>query len=256
MNQPKVNNDFYETLGNAWYEGDTHAVALLRKESAIKLDFIREILGLESSLETLKILDVGCGAGFIANPLAQMGYKVKGIDVSPSTIEQARRRAVAGLIYEVEDAFNLRDQDGSYDVVLVLDVLEHVEEWQGLLKEAARVLKPGGLLFYHTFNRTILASLIAVHGMKLVVRDCPDHLHVSRLFIPPGDLKKFLFSLDFILVKEVGVRPDFFSTAFLRTLLTRRVAKNFSFTYTGSKRVGYMGCVKKGTEPLVPSPSL
>ena len=109
-----------------------------------------------------------------------------------------------------------------------------------VIAEAARVVKPGGVVLFNTFNRTPLAWLVAVKGFKFVVREAPDHIHVWRLFLPPTDLAD-LAAPHGLTVEEVhGVRPTL-DGAFGRSLLRRRVDPAFSFTTVRSLAVGYMG---------------
>ncbi|QDE65942.1 hypothetical protein BHS09_02385 [Myxococcus xanthus] len=90
--------------------------------------------------------------------------------------------------YRVADAYVLPFDDGCFDVVTCMDFLEHVEEPARVVAEAARVLAPGGLFFFHTFNRNWLAGLIIIQAVEWFVPNKPDHLHVLRLFITPEEL--------------------------------------------------------------------
>src|SRR6185437_5910452 len=115
-----------------------------------------------------RVLDLGCGGGLLANDLAARGHAVTGVDASLENLDVARaydrsRRAV----YVCGDARALPLPAGSFDVVCAMDLLEHVDDPAQIVAEAARVLAPGGLFFFHTFNRTWLASLVVVRGVEL-----------------------------------------------------------------------------------------
>ena len=244
---PKVDNSFYEGLGDRWYDDDTHAIALLRVEAVKKVEYVREILGKHYRNQDIKVLDVGCGAGFISNPLAAAGYEIKGIDFSESSVRIAERRAPAGfrVSYEAQDAYCLQEPNESRDVVLMLDFLEHVEEPRRAIAEAVRVLKPGGILLIHTFNRTLAARLLAIHGIAFVAKDCPPHVHVYSLFIKPKELEVIGKSLGLQLQEFRGIRPKVFSRAFFWSVFHRRVHPDYSFVFSSSLDVGYLGYFKK-----------
>ena len=236
-----VNNAFYDDLGERWFEGGDHAIALLRAETGLKLDYALEAFrdhGLEVGA---RVLDVACGAGLVSLPLAERGYRVEGVDQSASSVAQARSRA-GGLeaAFRVGDALALDVEDGSVDAVLLFDVIEHVEDQRGLLAEAARVVRPGGLVLLNTFNRTPLSWLVAVHGLRFVARDTPQNLHVWRLFVPPTTLEEWA-DLEGLKVTDIqGVRPSL-GAPFWRSLLRRRVDPGFSFSRTSTLGVGYLG---------------
>lgn len=241
-----VDNEFYDGLGAAWHEGDAHAIALLRAETPVRLDFIRGVLRAEFVGAGAKILDVGCGGGLISNPLAAEGYRVKGIDRSAASLAAASARTPAGADaeYSVGDALSLAEPAESCDAVLLMDVLEHLERPAAAIAEAARVLRPGGLLFFHTFNRTPESWLLAVEGIGFVTSEGPENVHVHRMFITPAELKHAGREAGLTMTGLTGIRPRL-DGAFLWSLVRRRVHPDFSFTLTRSVRVGYLGYFKK-----------
>jgi len=239
---PAVNNAFYDSLGDRWFEGDDHAIALLRAESHLKLDYTASVFARHGLGEGARVLDVACGAGLLALPLAARGYHVDGVDLSEGSLEVARQRVPEGAhaTFRVGDATALEARDGSYDAVLLYDMLEHVEDQRGVIAEAARVVRPGGLVLFNTFNRTPLAWLVAIHGFRFVVREAPDHIHVLRLFLPPSDLSEMAASAGLAVEEILGSRPRI-DGAFFRSVLRRRVDPGFSFRTSRSLAVGYMG---------------
>lgn len=239
---PDVNNDFYSDLGERWFEGDDHAIALLRAESRVKVRYAKEALLKAGVGPGARVLDVACGAGLVALPLAEAGYVVKGVDLAEGAIEAARQHTPAGVeaTFAVADAYHTGEEDGSFDAVLLLDMLEHVDDPAAVVAEAARIVRPGGAVVFHTFNRTPAAWALAIHGMKVVARDTPEHVHVYHLFVTPDELRKMLFAAGLRPMETQGIRvvPD---RAFWWSVFHRRIHPEFSFTYTKSLAVGYGG---------------
>lgn len=239
-----VNNAFYDHLGETWYEGDDHAIALLRAEMPLKLRFVLERMRAHSIVPGARVLDVACGGGLVTFPLAEAGYDVHGVDLSEGSIEAARARAPARstATFAVGDAYGLEAEDASFDAVLLLDMLEHVERPVDVLAEAARVVRPGGLVMFNTFNSTPLAWLLAVHGFKFIVRNAPAHIHVFELFIAPSDLAEMAAEVGLEVEVVRGVRPAL-GKPFWWSLRHRRIHPDFQFRFSLSPAVGYMGCL-------------
>lgn len=245
---PEVNNAFYDDLGETWFEGDDHAIALLRAEGRLKLAYAQEVFAQHGLAPGARVLDVACGGGLIALPLAEAGYRVEGVDLSESSLAVARGRVPAGAdaTFRRGDAAALDAPDASYDAVLLFDMLEHVEDAAAVIAEAGRVVRPGGLVLFNTFNQTPLAWLVAVKGFRFVVREAPDHIHVWRLFLPPSDLEAMAATAGLDVTHLTGVRPRI-DGPFLRSVARRRLDPGFTFTTTGTLAVGYMGtAVKRG----------
>lgn len=252
-----VNNAFYDELGDRWYEDDTHAVAILRAESRLKVQYVLGVLAENGVKPPAKILDVACGAGFLSIPLAEAGYEVRGIDLSAGSLAAAAKRGthLPNLAFAHENALQLEAPDASYDAVLLMDFLEHVTEPEAAVREAARALKPGGVMVFHTFNRTPVARLLAIKALEVFTRDCPDHVHVYELFIKPKELEAMTLRAG-IGVRDVrGLRPDFLSKPFLWSLAKRRLHPDFAFKYTATLAVGYIGYGTKTGVRCGPAPS-
>src|ERR1043166_5504601 len=158
-----VNLQCFDDLGERWYEADDDPIALLRAESRLFVPYLTEELS--PSEEKLDVLDLGCGAGFISNSLAMAGHRVSGIDISEKALDVARRHDKTRKIeYLKMDACELHYPNETFDAVLAMDLLEHVENPEVLIHEAARVLKKGGRFFFHTFNRTCLTYWMLIQG--------------------------------------------------------------------------------------------
>ena len=136
--------------------------------------------------------------------------------------------------------------EGRFDVVCMMDFLEHVEDRDAVLGEAARVLKPGGRLFFHTFNRTPLSWLFAIKGVEWAVKNTPRHMHVYGLFLKPPELGELCARHGLAVETVRGVQPRVFTWAFLRLLVTARVSDRVPVRVQPfPQRVGYCGWARK-----------
>jgi len=236
-----VNNAVYRELGARWYEADDDPIALLRAESALRNPWIAETIERELGAGPRRVLDLGCGAGFLANEMAARGHAVTGIDSAVESLDVAaahdRTRSVT---YRPGDATALEFPAQSFDIVCAMDLLEHVEEPARLVAEAARVLVPGGLFFFYTFNRTLRAWLLAVKGVEWFVKNTPRHMHLLRLFIKPRELEAMCGASGLTVEELRGARPRL-DRAFLALLRTGRVPRDFRFVFTPSLATGYLG---------------
>ncbi len=242
-----INNEFYETLGSLWLTGSDHPAALLRAENKLRTPWVAAEIAKRFS-HPVSVLDVGCGAGFLTHALATAGHRVFGIDLSENSLEVAKENDVTGTVdYRKASADALPFADRSFDTVCAMDVLEHVENPRRLIAEAARVLKPEGLFFFHTFNRNLLSYLVVIKGVEWFVRNTPQNMHVYPLFIKPAELKDYCESESLHVIELLGFRPKFLSLAFLQMLLTRKVSDSFAFRFSKSLSTGYSGIAQKRT---------
>jgi 2-polyprenyl-6-hydroxyphenyl methylase/3-demethylubiquinone-9 3-methyltransferase len=196
--------------------------------------YIRERLeghfgtGRTAPLAGLAVLDVGCGGGLLAEAMAGLGASVHGIDVSPRNIEVARTHAGlsgASVTYEAAAAETLAARGASYDVVLSMEVVEHVADLDGFLAACCRLVRPGGVLLVATINRTPRAWLTAIFGAERVLGWLPRGTHRYRKLRKPREVARQLTAAGLITAHRTGVAIN---------PLTRR------FRYTRSLAVNYM----------------
>jgi 2-polyprenyl-6-hydroxyphenyl methylase / 3-demethylubiquinone-9 3-methyltransferase len=241
-----INLEVYDELGARWYEADDDPIALLRAEARLRNPWIVERIAAELGRGAKRVLDVGCGGGFLANALAEAGHSVEGIDLSEPSLEIARRYDRTGRVkYRRADAYDLPHAPGELDVVCAMDFLEHVDRPDRVIAQAARVLRPGGLFFFHTFDRTFLSWLIVVKGVEWAVRNTPKNLHLHEMFIPPADLERMCVAAGLEMAELRGMRPEVFSLAFWRMLATGRVPKSFRFAFTKRPGMAYIGYARR-----------
>lgn len=144
-------------------------------------------------LHQLRVADIGCGAGLMCEPLAARGAHVVGVDAAAKNIAAARLHADDGrfnIDYRIgEPESALRDAE-SFDVLLLLEVVEHVDNLQAFVQHAARHLKPGGLLLVSTINRTARSFVTAIVGAEYIFRLLPRGTHRWAQFVQPDELQQ------------------------------------------------------------------
>ncbi len=238
----QVNNAPYDRYGERWYTAEDDPVALLRAEGRARNPWIIEEIRGRMPAGNVRVLDIGCGAGFLANELARHGFDVSAVDSSEESLDVARRHDGTGSVdYRSGDGRRLGFADGSFDVACALDFLEHVEEPARVVREAARVIRPGGLFFFHTFNRNLLSWLVVIKGVEWFVRNTPRNMHSLRYFIKPSELRAMCQAGGMEVVLCRGFMPRIGRRAFGRMLVTGRIGADFAFGFTRHTLMGYTG---------------
>jgi 2-polyprenyl-6-hydroxyphenyl methylase/3-demethylubiquinone-9 3-methyltransferase len=241
----RINNAWYADLGERWYAAQDTPIALLRAESRHRNPWIADEIARAFDAAPCRVLDLGCGGGFLSNFLAERGHRVTGVDTTAENLRVARAAdRTHTACYELGDARALRYPAHSFDVVCAMDLLEHVEDPERVIAEAARVLAPGGLFVFHTFNRTWQAELVVIKGVAWFVRNAPDDLHVLRLFVTPDEVRAMCQAHGLASPAIRGSRPRF-GWPLWRMVLTGKVGEDFAFTTTPSIKLGYTGIARK-----------
>lgn len=139
----------------------------------------------------LSVLDVGCGGGLVCEPLCRLGAKVTGVDGSEPTIDIAKAHSALSELnidYQATTVESLAEKGEKFDVVLALEIVEHVADVAGFVASCAAVVKPGGLIIFSTLNRTIKSYLVAIVGAEYIVQWVPKGTHEWSKFLTPAEL--------------------------------------------------------------------
>lgn len=181
----------------------------------------------EFPLKGISILDIGCGGGLMSESLARLGATVHGIDVAARNIEIAREHAEASglkVVYEAVEARDLIERGQVYDVVLNLEVMEHVSDLKLFLQQCNQLLAKNGLTIMSTINRTFKSWLFAIMGAEYVLNLLPKGTHRWKKFVQPDELKALCALDHFGVVWETGVNFNPFTRSFK---LTNDMAVNY-----------------------------
>lgn len=188
----------YDAVASGWWSDEIRWVRTLRNLVPGRLAwFDRHIDWTDKA-----VLDLGCAGGFMAEALAEKGAKVTGIDPAAEAVCAARAHAAAADIsvrYDVGVGESLPYEDQSFDAVVCVDVLEHVDDLAKVLEEVERVLSPDGLFLFDTINRNILSRLATITIAEDVLWLLPRGTHDPRLFIKPVELRDAM--------SRVGLEP-------------------------------------------------
>ena len=161
----------------------------------------------QSPLKNLKILDIGCGGGLISEPMCRLGAQVTGIDPVEKNIKIASLHAKRGglKINYINSSPEKMDTNNKFDVILNLEVIEHVDNVDLFLESCKSLLNKNGIMFIATINRTFSSYIKAIIGAEYILRWLPIGTHEWEKFVKPNDLKKILIKNKLTLDKLDGM---------------------------------------------------
>ena len=192
--------DRFTRFASEWWDAGGKFRTLHRIGPA-RLTFLRDRMvrhfgpkgGPTRPLDGLAVLDIGCGGGLVAEPLARLGAHVTGIDPAADNIEAARRHASGqglAIAYRAARVEDLAAEERVFDAVVCLEVVEHVPDAGAFLATCAALLRPGGLMLLSTINRTLKAYVLAIVGAEYVLRWLPVGTHQWERFVTPEELAR------------------------------------------------------------------
>ena len=205
----------FSALAAEWWNPDGK-FGVLHKFNPVRLAYIRDLAcarfrldpARDRPLAGLRVLDIGCGGGLVAERVAQMGASVTAVDPSENNIKTAlthAREQGVEIDYRVGTAEDVAADGEHFDVVLNLEVLEHVADPAAYVKICAGLVKPGGLMICATLNRTVKAWAMAIIGAEYVLGWLPKGTHEWEKFIRPEELKEWLAAAGLTVCDETGV---------------------------------------------------
>jgi 2-polyprenyl-6-hydroxyphenyl methylase/3-demethylubiquinone-9 3-methyltransferase len=189
----------------------------LHKFNPIRIQYIKENIiknfNLPKNNEPLSginILDIGCGGGLLSEPMSRLGASVTGIDASEKNIQIAKlhskkNKLKINYICSSPERINVKKK---FDVILNMEIVEHVEDIELFLKSSSNLLKKNGLMFIATINKTLKSYIFAIVGAEYILRWLPIGTHEWEKFVKPEDLKKILYKNNLSLSKLDGMNFD------------------------------------------------
>lgn len=177
----------FDELAHSWWDS-TGPLKTLHQINPARLDFIQ----MHCELRQKKILDVGCGGGILTESMAKLGAVVTGIDMAESVIDVAKihsNLSELSIHYECTDVENFSEKHPQqFDVITCMELLEHVPHPEQIISACAKLIKPEGLIFFSTLNRTFKAFSLAIIGAEYLLKLLPAGTHDYEKFIKPSEL--------------------------------------------------------------------
>ena len=205
--------DKFSKMANEWWDPEGKFKPL-HKFNPTRIKYIKENIinnfKLKNKLRPLSginILDIGCGGGLLSEPMSRMGANVTGIDASDKNIKIAKLHSKKNKLkinYLCSSPEKLKIEK-KFDVILNMEIVEHVENIDFFLKSCSKLLKKNGLMFVATINKTLKSYVFAIIGAEYVLRWLPIGTHEWEKFVKPEDLKKILIKYDLSLNKLEGM---------------------------------------------------
>lgn len=220
---------------NDWWSCDGKS-RILHQINPLRFDYIFETLSSfysDDKLAELKIIDVGCGGGILTESLTKISKNVYGIDVNEKCIEIAKDHAKKSRInvnYESVNTKSLIEDNKKFDVVVLMEVVEHVQDYKDLIKDCIFLLKDGGIIFISTINRNIKSFVFSILIAECLLGVVPKETHKFEMFCKPHEIRDILNQNSMEIINFVGMRFNPLKLSWERT-------KNID--------VNYMLCAKK-----------
>jgi 2-polyprenyl-6-hydroxyphenyl methylase / 3-demethylubiquinone-9 3-methyltransferase len=205
----------FSAMAEAWWDprGDFKP---LHQLNPTRIGFIRDVAARhfgrvsegDAPLDGLALCEIGCGGGLLTEPMRRLGAEVTGVDPSARNIGIARAHAESSglkITYLQCAAEDMVERRESFDIVLAMEVIEHVANVDAFIASCAHLVKPGGLMFFATLNRTAKAFALAIVGAEYIMRWLPRGTHDWRKFVKPSELAYPLRRTGFAIERMTGV---------------------------------------------------
>lgn len=193
---------------NQWWDAQG-PLKTLHQVNPVRVDWISNY----ASLDNARLVDVGCGGGILSEALAKKGARVVGVDMAQESIEVAKRHAIEcnlEIDYRVSTAeTQAEDESCGFDVVVCMEMLEHVPDSESVIKSCAALVKSGGKVFFSTLNRHPKAFALSIVAAEYILNWIPKGTHSYKTFIKPSELaeKARRYGLNVVAISGIGYAP-------------------------------------------------
>ena len=228
----KIKNTEYEVfnkLSAEWWD-ENGKFKVLHQIRKIRIKYILNQLK-NKKIKNLDILDLGCGGGLVCEPLSRLGANVTGIDFVKNNISVAKLHAKQkklNITYINKDIEKL-DLTKKFDLIILFEVLEHLEDWKKFLLKINNNLKSNGLIIISTINRTLISKYLAIYFAENILKWIPKGTHNYSKFIKPEEIKSSLENYDF---KQKNIQGLVFNPLKYDWVLSNSTKINYFCTYT------------------------
>jgi len=229
----------FSKIANEWWNPNGKFKPL-HKFNPIRIQYIKDNLVSDFNiklsdkpLKNIKILDIGCGGGLLSEPMCRLGAKVLGIDASKKNIEVAKFHAKQNNLkinYKVASPEILKIKE-KFDVILNMEIVEHVEDLDFFIKESSKLLKKNGTMFVATLNKTLKSYAFAIIGAEYILRWLPIGTHSWEKFVKPIDLINISKKNNLIFKKLDGMKFDILNNSWK---VSRDTSVNYIIKFTKS----------------------
>ena len=205
MNKKNYEYDNFSKIAKDWWDPNGK-FKVLHEIAPLRLKYILDNSP-NKQIKNLNILDLGCGGGLISEPLARLGGKVTGIDFIKENIEIAKNHATQSklkinYIHDNLEKFKVKKK---FDIILILEVIEHLDNWMTLITKIKKNLKKNGIIILSTINRTQLSKIFAIFLAEQILEWVPKNTHNFSKLIKPDELKKNLMKNNFLIKDITGM---------------------------------------------------
>ena len=239
----KIEVKKFDSLASEWWKPNGK-FKTLHKFNPVRIKYIIDFSNKTLSknikskrvLEGIKILDIGCGGGLLSEPLAKLGARVTGIDIAKKNIYTAKKHALKNKLkidYQNTslESFLKNSKNRKFDIILNMELVEHVKNVDYFISLCAKLLKPKGIMIVATLNRTLPSLILAKFAAEYILNWIPKGTHDWKKFIRPEELNDFFKSNGLQTLNTIGVKYNILSD---------------SWENTSNKAINYMmACRKK-----------
>ena len=205
-----MNESFFDKISSEWWDKNG-PMKMLHSMNETRMLFIKERIinkyqklgSLKKILEKKLILDLGCGGGILSETLAEQGANIVAIDQSKKLINEAKKRAKSKKLkidYQCQSIKSLKSKNTKFDIILCMEVVEHVQGYRSFIKLAFECLKKDGIIIFSTINKSFLSYLTTIFLAEKVLKLVPSKTHNWDMYVKPEEIlevaEKFSFKLD------------------------------------------------------------